>query len=440
MTRFVSRFVVSLGLLGLALSPAALWAAAQAQLVASGFTKPVFVAAPDGDPRLFVVERDGRIKIVKDGATLPTPFLDLTTRISAGGEGGLLGLAFPADYATSGLFYVYYTDLNHDSVVSRFPVTANPDVADPNHEQMLLFIDQPDGSDFLNHKGGTIAFGPDGLLWFATGDGGSSYDPFENAQNPQSLLGKMLRIDVDTEFAPGTPPIAGVSYLIPADNPFVGSAPRDEIWALGLRNPYRWSFDRGTGDLWIGDVGQGAREEVDVEDATDPGGHDYGWDVMEGTACVTNDPAPSPPCNDPSLTLPVYEYTHAGGECSIIGGYVYRADSSPLAGHYFFGDYCTGHVWSLAPGTLNVIDRTAQLGAAANVGFALVGFGEDGFGRLLLVQGPQGTAGAGKIYRIGSTPPTGTGCGLGPELVPALALLAGLRRARGRSGMRPAPS
>jgi hypothetical protein len=427
MTRFRSAAaaLLSLGFGLVAVSPLAAWAQAQAQLVASGLTQPLFVAAPAGDLRLFVVERAGRIRIVKNGVTLATPFLDIQARISAAGEGGLLGLAFPDDYSTSGLFDVYYTDLDHDSVVARFSVTANPDLADANSEQILLFIDQPDGSAFLNHKGGTIAYGPDGFLWFATGDGGSSDDPMELAQDPQSLLGKLLRIDVGPVFAPGSLPVAGQSYRIPADNPFVASAPRDEIWALGLRNPYRWSFDRGTGDLWIGDVGQAALEEVDFEAASDPGGRNYGWDVMEGTSCNGTDPAPSPPCNDPSLTPPVHEYGHGSGECSIIGGYVYRADFSALHGHYFFGDYCTGHVWSLRPGTLALVNRTAQLGAAAGVPFTLVGFGEDGLGRLLLVQRNAGT-----IYRISQAPAPSGGCGIGPELSLVLAALVGLRRVR----------
>ena len=421
-----AALALAFGLGFTAASPHALWAAAQAQLVASGLTQPLFVAAPVDDARLFVVERAGRIRIVKNGVTQTMPFLNIVARVSAAGEGGLLGLAFPDDYPTSRVFYVYYTDLNHDSVVARFLVpAATPDVADSNSEQLLLFIDQPvdtDGTPFTNHKGGTIAFGPDGFLWFATGDGGGGNDPYENAQNPQSLLGKMLRIDVDTPFGPGLPP-----YLIPADNPFVGGGPgdepRDEIWAFGFRNPYRWSFDRATGDVWIGDVGQGAVEEVDYEVGSDPGGRNYGWDVMEGKSCNGVDPAPSPPCNDPSLTLPVHQYLHGTGECSIIGGYVYRADFSSLNGHYFFGDYCTGHVWSLRPGTLVPIDRTAQLGAAAGVPVTLVGFGEDGLGRLLLVQRAAGT-----IYRISEAPTPPASCGFGPELWLVLGALAGLRR------------
>jgi glucose/arabinose dehydrogenase len=342
----------------------------------------------------------------------------------------MLGLAFPEDYATSGLFTVYYTDNNLDSVVSRFSVSADPNVADPT-EQVLLFIDQtqPSGT-FTNHKGGTIQYGPDGFLWFATGDGGGSNDPFENAQNPQSLLGKMLRIDVGPVFAPGSNPVAGQVYRIPADNPFVGSGPgnepRDEIWAFGLRNPYRWSFDRQTGDLWIGDVGQSAREELDFEPASDPGGRNYGWDVMEGTLCNPNDPAPAPPCNDPSLTLPLLDYDRSQGDCTIVGGNVYRQGTAFPRGLYFFGDFCSGNVWSLDPATLEVVDRTAQLSPVAGPNFALVGFGEDGLGRTLIVSRSAG------VYRIGPAASAPPGCGLGPELAPGLLGLLALRRARRR--------
>jgi glucose/arabinose dehydrogenase len=424
----LARLAAVLALFGA--GPAAAQGQAQALLVASGLTQPLFVAAPNGDPRLFVVERAGRIRIVENGATLATPFLDIRTRVGTLGEGGMLGLAFPADYASSGLFTVYYTNSNLDSVVARFSVTADPNVADPSSEDVLLFIDQPDGSGFQNHKGGTIHYGPDGFLWFATGDGGSSNDPFENAQNPQSLLGKMLRIDVGPVFAPGSIPVAGEAYRIPADNPFVASAPRDEIWALGLRNPYRWSFDRSTGDLWIGDVGQFAVEEVDFEPAGDPGGRNYGWDVMEGSSCNPTDPAPAPPCNDPSLSLPVHEYGHEADDCSIIGGNLYRADSSLLSGLYFFGDFCTGRVWSFDPATLAVTERTAELGAAAGVGFTLVSFGEDGFGRVLLVQRSAGT-----VYRLAPVTPPAGGCGIGPELAVAISALAALRRRRARRAL-----
>ncbi len=412
-------------LLALLCAPAWAQGVARSELVASGLAQPLTVAAPVGDSRLFVAEEAGRVRIVAGGSVLPTPFLDIATRVSTSGEGGLLGLAFPEDFATSGWFVVYYTDLANDSVISRFSVSENPDVADPNSEEVLLWIDQPDAH--TNHRGGTIHFGRDGFLWFATGDGGGSNDPDEQAQNPNSLLGKMLRIDVGPAFAPDSLVVAGEAYRIPADNPFVGAAPRDEIWAFGLRNPFRWSFDRLNGDVWIGDVGQGAREEVSFEPANDPGGRNYGWDVMEGTRCNTADPAPAPPCNDPSLTLPVYEYDHSLDECSIIGGFVYRSDSSLLRGLYFFGDFCTGRVFTFQPSTGNVVDRTAELGAAADSDFDLVSFGEDGFGRLLLVQ-----RGSGRVHRISPNSRPSPGCGFGPELVLLLPVLTAARRRRGR--------
>ncbi len=404
--------------------PAAAQGVVQATLVANGFTGPIYATAPKDDPRVFVVERPGRIRIVKNGAVLATPFLDLQSVVGQSGEGGLLSLAFPPDFATTRLFTVYYTDGNLDSVVARFRVSADPDVADPNSGLTLLFIDQPDGTGFMNHKGGTVAYGPDGFLWFATGDGGGTNDPSENAQNPQSLLGKMLRIDVGPSYAPSSIPVRGQVYRIPADNPFVGGPERGEIWALGLRNPFRWSFDRETGDIWIADVGQGAIEEVDFERISDPGGRNYGWDVMEGASCNVGDPAPAPPCNDPSLTLPVYQYGHGADDCSIIGGSVYRADSSALRGLYFFGDFCTGKVWTLNPATGGVVNRTIQLGAVGGVGSNLVGFGEDGSGRLLLVH-----RNVGAVYRLGAAPPS-VGCGLGPELVLLLPVLAAARRWR----------
>ena len=404
-----------------AAAPAAAQGQARATLVASGLAQPLYVTAPKGDTRLFVAERAGRIRLVAGGGT-PTTFLDISARVSTTGEGGLLGIAFPPDYATSGLFYVYYTDLAEDGIVSRFSRTSL-DLADPDSEEPVLFVDLTDAPS--DHNGGTIHFGPDGFLWLATGDGGGLDDPDENAQDPQSLLGKMLRIDPGPSFAPGSIAVPGESYRIPADNPFVGAAPRDEIWALGFRNPFRWSFDRMRGDVWIGDVGESAREEVDFEPASHPGGANYGWDVMEGSQCVASDLPPAPVCNDPSLRLPVLEYDHTGGRCSVIGGYVYRADSSALRGLYFFGDFCTGQVWSLNPATLAVVERTSELGAAAGVGFTLVGFGEDGFGRLLLVQ-----RSAGRIYRIETALPPPMRCGIGPELVLALGALAVLRRRR----------
>jgi glucose/arabinose dehydrogenase len=354
----------------------------RAKLVVSGLTAPLFVTAPAGDPRLFVVERAGRIRIVQNGAITGT-FLDITSKVSTAGESGLLGLAFPPDHATSRFFYVYYIELDGDSVLARYQVSANPNVAN-TAETQILNVDQPSTT---NHKGGTIAFGADGFLYWGLGDGGGSNDPAERAQDGTQLLGKMLRLDVGVPPAPDSLPVAGANYAIPAGNPFAApGGTRDEIWSLGLRNPYRWSFDRTTGDMWIADVGQGAREEVDFEPFDDTGGRNWGWDVMEGTLCNLTDPAPSPPCNAPSLSLPVHQYPHSGGNCSITGGYVYRGIYVPVAtGLYFFGDYCTGNIWSLDPDTLAVTPRTSELSPAAGATNRLVGFGEDGGGELLIV-------------------------------------------------------
>jgi glucose/arabinose dehydrogenase len=373
-------------------------------LVASGLSEPIFATAPDGDDRLFIVERSGTIRVLSGGAVLATPFLDLSDRVGTNGEGGLLGLAFDPDYPNNGVFYVYYTDDAGDSVLSRFTVSADPDVATPT-ESVLLTVDQP----FQNHNGGTVAFGPDGFLYLGLGDGGSSYDPEERAQDPTVLLGKMLRLDVGVPPAPGSVPVppATGDYAIPADNPFVGVAGvRDEIWALGLRNPYRFSFDRGTGDLWIADVGQNDIEEVDFEPAGDPGGRNWGWDVMEGLDCVTTDPAPAPPCLDASLSLPLHQYDHSGGNCSITGGFVHRGEVAAIAGHYVFGDFCTGRVWSLDPDGPVVTERTAELGAAGGAAFDLAGFGEDGQGRTYVVLRN------GEVHRITNPPPE---CGNGVD-------------------------
>jgi glucose/arabinose dehydrogenase len=419
-------------------------------LVSTGLTEPLFATAPPGDSRLFVVERGGRIRIVKGTTVLATPFLDISAKVTIGGERGLLGLAFHPDYDETGDFFVYYTDSAGAITVSRFGVSGNPDVASTT-EQVLLSIPHP---GFANHNGGSVAFGADGFLYAGTGDGGGTNDPPENAQDLGLLLGKMLRIDVGPDFAPGSfPPSAGGVYRIPADNPFLGTpGAREEIWAYGLRNPYRFSFDRVTGAMWIGDVGQGQREEVDFEPASDPGGRNWGWDVMEGAACVLSDPSPSPPCNDPSLSLPVHDYTHSDGRCSITGGNVYRATAlSNITGLYFFGDYCAGDVWTLDPLTLDVVPRDTELGL---VGSGLVSFGEDGLGRVLVVFQN------GRIYRLRPADPAcddgvdndfdgqidladpnchgnplrdnerPSRCGLGAELVLLLAPLAALRARR----------
>jgi glucose/arabinose dehydrogenase len=311
------------------------------QTVVTGLTGATSVAHA-GDARLFVTLQSGRIVIVQDGRILPNAFLDVSSRVSCCGERGLLGLAFHPRYPENGLFFVDYTNSAGDTVIARYRVSAsNPNAADPASDVTLLTIDQP----FANHNGGQLAFGPDGYLYVGMGDGGSANDPMCNAQRDESLLGKLLRIDVDANIA--SPPF----YGIPPDNPFAepGGA-RDEIWAKGLRNPWRFSFDRATGDLYIGDVGQGAREEVDFQPAGDAGGRNYGWKPMEGTGCggggTSGCPAGTPTCNSPGFTPPILEYTHSSGDCSITGGYVYRGRSFPaLAGTYFYADYCTGKIW-----------------------------------------------------------------------------------------------
>jgi glucose/arabinose dehydrogenase len=371
----------------LAAPPAHADAEVAAEVVASGLDRPLFATAPVGDGRLFIVERDGRVRILLGGAVLSRPFLDITPLVSTVGERGFLGLAFDPRYAWNGLFYVYYLDLAGSSVLARFQVSDDPDLADPASQEILLVVPQP----FANHNGGTIAFGADGYLYWGLGDGGLANDPFEAAQDPKSLLGKMLRLDVGGG--------VGSAVAIPADNPFVGDpGVRDEIWSLGLRNPYRWSFDRETGDMWIGDVGQARQEEVDFEPAG-AGGRNYGWDVMEGTLCNPTDPAPSPPCFDPSLTLPVFTYSHSVGRCSVTGGFVYRGPMPGIRGLYFFGDYCTGRIWSYDPQSTALHQRTAELRPPIDGRLRLVGFGEDGAGGLYVVHQ------TGSVFRIRSPLP-----------------------------------
>ena len=247
-------------------------------------------------------------------------------------EQGLLSVAFAPDYASSGYFYVWYTDMGGGMVLSRFRVSGDPDVADPDSEEVLLIVLQP----FENHNGGRLQFGPDGMLYEGLGDGGGSFDPDDNGQDGSTLLGKLIRIDVN--------PALGGSYAVPADNPFVGNGSvRDEIWALGLRNPWRISFDRETGDLYIADVGQNRLEEVNVQPAASTGGENYGWDIMEGSQCTGGGDG----CNRAGLTLPVAEYDHDLG-CSITGGEVYRGSAYPdMDGVYFYGDFCSGRIWGL---------------------------------------------------------------------------------------------
>lgn len=304
----------------------------------TGLAEPVWLThAGDGSGRLFVIEKPGQIRIIRDGQLVATPFLDIRDRVgSNASEQGLLGLAFAPDYPQSGRFFVDYTDKRGNTVISRFQVSADPDVADPASEFKVLGFDQP----AWNHNGGELIFGPDGYLWIGTGDGGASNDQFGNGQNPATLLGKMLRLDVTSD--PTQP------YLIPADNPWVdadwnGRDVADEIWAVGLRNPWRYSFDRATGDLWIADVGQNTYEEVNRVPAGSAGGLNFGWSIMEGLHCFA-----AQNCDQTGLVLPVAEYRHGADGCSVTGGYVYRGAAFPeLAGAYLFSDFCSGKIWGL---------------------------------------------------------------------------------------------
>jgi hypothetical protein len=367
------------------------------ELVVSGLDEPVYAAALPGDERLFVVERAGRILILRDGGIEGIPFLDIQSKVgSSGSEQGLLGLAFDPGHRHNGLFYVVYTNLSGDSVLSRFELGADPNQADESTEERLLTVTQ----DSDNHNGGTVAFSPaDGYLYLGLGDGGGSDDPLDRAQDGQSLLGKMLRLDVSGG--------AGQPYSIPADNPFVGDGTvRDEIWALGLRNPYRFSFDSLTGDLWIGDVGQDAREEIDFAAFDDPGGRNYGWDPREGNIANPNGSAVAPFIGG-SFTDPVLDYGHIGSGCtgSVTGGAVYRGSLSIAQGEYFFADFCSGEVWSYnLPGDV-VTDHTANLGPAAAPG-EIAAIAEGGFGELYIVHL------GGDVYRIG---PGGNECADGQD-------------------------
>lgn len=315
----------------------------QLDLISNAFTSVVDITNA-GDDRLFVVEKAGRIRILQaDGNINATPFLDIDALISSSGERGLLGLAFHPDYANNGYFFVNYTNNSGHTVVARYQVSSgDPDVADTGSATILLTINQP----FSNHNGGDLAFGPDGYLYICSGDGGDGGDPQDNGQETATLLGKIIRIDVDN--GPGTAPdyAMGQNYTVPASNPLADGpgGTLDEIWALGLRNPWRFSFDRLTGDMWIGDVGQGLWEEIDFEPAGSPGGLNYGWRCYEGNQTYnTTDCGPAS-----EYTFPVHDYDHNDGSCSVTGGFVYRGADFPLLyGLYLYTDYCSGRIWSL---------------------------------------------------------------------------------------------
>jgi glucose/arabinose dehydrogenase len=342
-----------------------------APVVTEGLSGPVFLTAPAGDARLFIVEQPGRIRVVENGTLLPTPFLTLTD-ITAGGERGLLSMAFHPQYAQNGFFYVNYTDGRGDTRVERYRVSTDRNRADPASAQLVIQVTQP----YSNHNGGLVAFGPDGKLYIGMGDGGGGGDPDETGQDPLHLLGKLLRLDVD-----GAAP-----YTIPADNPYAGrSDRRPEIWAMGLRNPWRFSWDRTANLLFVADVGQNQLEEINVVPAGQPG-LNYGWDVMEGSDCFE----PGNGCDRAGLVLPASEYTHADG-CSITGGYVYRGQDLPaLRGTYFYADYCEGWIRSFRYAGGQATDpRTWELENVGNI----TSFGEDSRGELYVMAG-------GDVYKI----------------------------------------
>ena len=330
---------------------------------AAGFQQPVFAThAGDGSGRIFVLEKVGRVVALAADGSSPQTFLDISQRVgSSSSEQGLLGLAFDPEFASNGRLFVYYTDRDGNTVIARFAANAERDAADPASEVVLLTAVQP----AANHNGGILAFGPDGYLYAGLGDGGAANDRFGNGQNLGTILGTVIRIDV-----------SGDGALAPADNPFVGQeGARPEIWAYGLRNPWRFSFDRQTGDLWIADVGQNQWEEVNVQPAGSAGGENYGWPIMEGTHCFQADA-----CQQDGLVLPVAEYEHALG-CSVTGGYVYRGAAQPaLQGVYFYGDYCSGRIWGLAQ-----VDGQWQNAELLSSGVQISSFGESEDGELLVV-------------------------------------------------------
>jgi glucose/arabinose dehydrogenase len=343
-----------------------------------GFQNPTdIVSAKDGSNRLYVLEQAGTIRTVDNGTLQTSPFLDISDRVKSGGEEGLLSLAFPPNYANKRQFYVYYTNKNSDIVISRFRLQAGTNQADANSETVLLTIPHP---NFTNHNGGKLAFGPDGYLYISVGDGGGAGDPNNNAQNPASLLGKVLRVDVES---PGV-----ATYTIPATNPFLANADpanryRDEIWALGLRNPWRISFDRQTGDLYIADVGQNQREEVNFQPANSSGGENYGWKIFEGTQRYSDG-------NVSGLVAPLAEYSHSEG-ISVTGGYVYRGSEFPtLQGTYFYGDFANGKIWGVRR-TGGTVENKLLLDSP----YGISTFGEDEQGNLYVADYFNGD-----IYKI----------------------------------------
>jgi glucose/arabinose dehydrogenase len=340
-------------------------------IVKENLEHPLFLThAGDGTARLFVIEQSGRIRILSQDSLYPSPFLDITDRVLSGGERGLLGLAFHPNFRRNGRLFVNYTRKpDGATVVAEYHQDSSRNNAS-REERILLVVPQP----YANHNGGMIAFGPDRYLYIGLGDGGSGGDPGNLAQNPNELLGKMLRIDVDH----------GDPYGIPSDNPFAVRGGRPEVYAMGFRNPWRFSFDSKTGDLWVGDVGQNKWEEVDLVVR----GGNYGWRVMEGFHCYS----PSVFCETTQAIAPVLEYSHDSGRCSIIGGYVYRGRTASLIGQYFYGDYCSGEIFLLAKMHAGTTGRTPDVALKAS--FRISSFGEDETGELYVLDH------AGGVYRI----------------------------------------
>ena len=339
-------------------------------IIAKGLSQPVFLThSNDGSGRLFVVEQNGRILILEKGKLLPTPFLDIAPLLSTGGERGLLGLAFHPRYKENGRYFLNYTrEQDGATVIAEYRVSSNPKRSEIR-ETVLLVIPQPYG----NHNGGMVGFGPEGYLFIATGDGGAGGDPGNRGQNPSELLGKILRIDVDH----------GSPYTIPSTNPYSQEGGRPEIFAIGFRNPWRFSFDRKTGELWAGDVGQNSWEEINKVKL----GENHGWRLLEGNHCFKPDEG----CRESrNVTLPVTEYANAGPRCSVIGGYVYRgADMPSLEGTYLFGDYCSGEIFGFRDGKQTVLLETD---------LQITSFGEDEKGELYVINHN------GSIHRIINTP------------------------------------
>ena len=344
------------------------------QMVNDQLTSPVFAThAGDGSGRLFVIEKTGTIAILKDGQRTAAPFLDISSLITDNGsEQGLLGLAFHPKYSENGIFFVYYTASNGDNTLARYKVSSSPDAADPSSGVVMFKQEDP----APNHNGGMLAFGPDGYLYVGLGDGGGAGDTYGNAQNRNTLLGKLLRLDVDK----------GDPYAIPTDNPWPeGGDARPEIWAYGLRNPWRFSFDRDTGDLYVGDVGQNQYEEIDMQPAGAKGGTNYGWNTREAMHCFRSNS-----CASDGLVDPVAEYSHDEG-CSVTGGYVYRGTAMPgMVGIYLYGDYCSGTIWGLRRDAGGQWQASKLLSSGTN----LSSFGEDQDGELYVVDL------SGKLYRI----------------------------------------